>query len=204
MKFLTSLLFTSALGLATPVIRQTQPAQIISASVVGEGCPQGSFSTEISDDGQTISYGWDNYDVAVGPGADPNGREKTCDITLRINFPLGCTSARFSNTYHGFAQLDQGVTGTFSTQYNISPGQLVSGGNPPPATVSASGFGGAGNVYTKSDVAVGKINANAANQQVVTYIARTRMFVQGSNNTVFGTLSDDDYSFSITQQSRCW
>jgi len=205
MKSLATLLLTSTLALAGPLgTRQASPAEIISSSVSGNGCPQGTFTSSISIDGQTLTYGFDDYSVSVGQGAPPDSREKTCDVTIRIRFPQGCTNARISSTYHGFAQLEQGVTGTFASQYNLSPGQILSGGNPPPATVSSAGFGGAGNVYTKADSAAARVNVVNQSQNVVTYIARTRVFTQSANGVAFGSLSVDDATINISQQSRCW
>jgi len=210
MKSITNLLFFPILALASPLTlnlphqsRQTTPAQILSVTAAGPGCPAGSYSPELSADAKSINVGFDSYITAVGAGAGPEERERYCDLTFRIQFPLGCSTASLQSTYHGFAQLDAGVTGTFSSQYSISPGQVLTGGNPNPVTISSAGFGGAGNVYAKEDVAGVRVNAGSANQRVVSYTVRTRLRLQQGQSSQVGFFSDDDLTLAITAQGTC-
>ncbi|KAK3313966.1 hypothetical protein B0H66DRAFT_567489 [Apodospora peruviana] len=195
---------TTALALPSSQRAQTSNLAIIqSASFSGSGCPPNTYSIDLASDGQAITLGFDAYNTLVGPGSDPSDREKNCDLTLTLQYPIGCTAAKITSTYHGFAQLEQGVTGIFSSQYNISPGSISSGGSPPPATISRNGFGGAGNVYTKLDEARTKVNVRSANQRSVSFVVRSRVLLQANNGNVGGLLTEDDVSISIAQQSRC-
>ncbi|KAK3360644.1 hypothetical protein B0T25DRAFT_496618 [Lasiosphaeria hispida] len=203
MRYLSLLSLIPTLAIAGPTPRQatSQRALIISATSSGPGCPSGTITTDLTTDSQTITVGFDAYQVIVGPGAPQNEREKHCDVTVRLNFPVGCTAATIKTTYHGFAQLEGGVTGIFAPQYSLSPGQLT-GGNPPSAVISSAGFSN-GNVYTKEDITPARVNVASVNQQNVNLVLRTRLFLQASNQTVSGTLSSDDATISITQQARC-
>ncbi|KAK0639175.1 hypothetical protein B0T16DRAFT_497314 [Cercophora newfieldiana] len=205
MKFLTSLLLP-CLAAATPLItRQTppsEPAQLVSFSATGSGCPSGSFSTDITDDGTVITYGFSSYQVEVGLGAPSSQREKQCDITLRVQFPVGCTTAQFKSTYHGYIQLDSGVTGTFNSQYSLSPGSLT-GGSPPSVTVTSAQYGGAGNPFLKDDFAGARVVVNSANQRVVTFTLRNRILLQANSQSVSGFMDESDVTISILNQAVC-
>jgi hypothetical protein len=207
MKFLTYLSFLPALAVCAPAgeplsSRQAPQVQILSASLSGSGCPQGTTTTDISVDGAAITLGFDQYQTQVEPGVSGAEREKYCDIFLSVRYPLGCTSAMLSSTFHGFAQLQAGVSGTFPANYVLSPGSITSS-QPPPTVFNAASFGVPGGVYTRKDSVSVKENIANANQQVVSLAIRTRIVLQPMNQTVAGTLTLDDASFEITQLQRC-
>lgn len=200
MKFLSALLLP-ALALAAPaslITRQASQIQIASVTASGGGCPQGSFSTDISPDGTTITFGFDSYQTFVGP--QTSQRELDCNIFLSLRFPLGCTSAAISTTYHGFVQLDSGVTGSFPASYNLSPGFLTGS---TPATSFTSASWGAGGVYTKLDSVSAKATINSPNQQNVNFEIRNRAFLQAPNSVASGTLTVDDATITIAQIKKC-
>ena len=97
------------------------------------------------------------------------------------------------------------MTGTFASQYNISPGSLSGdGASPFPVTVSSAGFGGDGNVYTKVDEEINaRVNVRSQNQRSVQFIIRSRMFVQTSNGGAGGLLTQDDVTLAINSQWGC-
>ncbi|KAK1764281.1 hypothetical protein QBC33DRAFT_547672 [Phialemonium atrogriseum] len=200
MKFLSALLLP-ALALAAPTSldpRQAGQIQITSVTASGAGCPQGSFSTSISPDGTVITFGFDSYQTLVGP--QTNQREEDCNIFLGLRFPVGCSSASISTTYHGFAQIDSGVTGTLQASYNLSPGSLT--GSTPTTTFTSASWGGGG-VYTKQDTLTAKATINSPNQQNVNFEIRNRAILQASNSAVSGTLTVDDTTITITQIKKC-
>ncbi|KAK5653412.1 hypothetical protein OQA88_8897 [Cercophora sp. LCS_1] len=199
---LTSFLLP-ALAAASPVARQVAPAEIATLVASGPGCPSGSFEANIAPDGKSVTYGFNSYAVEIGPGASPSNREKYCDLTIGVRFPVGCSTATLRSTYHGFAQLGTGVTGTFQAQYNLSPGSLTSGANPAPAVISSAGFGGAGNVYTKVDSPVARVSVTNPNQRIVNFTVRSRIFLQSNNQSSQGLLTDDDLSVEIVGQGTC-
>ena len=205
MKFLFALL--PAAVLAGPIVRDEPTARITQVSLSGDGCPSGTTSSDISDDAQTLTLGFDAYATLVGPGARPgqDARERWCEVSLRVAFPRGCTTARVATTYHGYAQVDAGVTGSLATSYVLLPGTLDGkGANPPPALVSAAaGFGGEGGVYTKKDAVDARVDVRNASEQVVSLVVRTRLGLQAANGTVSGTLTQDDATIAISQLARC-
>lgn len=175
--------------------RQSAQIQITSFSAAGPGCPQGTISSSISDDGTTLTLGFDAYQTDVGPGVSDSPRELNCDIFATLRYPLGCTSASVRTTYHGFAELDEGVRGTFPAAYTLSPGEAT-GTSPLPATFS----GAPGFVYTKLDEVRVKENIRNQNQRDVSLAVRTRVFLQAANETVSGTLTVDDATIAVTGQ----
>jgi hypothetical protein len=189
-----------ALAAPAPEGRQSGGIRISSVSTSGSGCPQGSVSTSISDDGSVVTIGYDSYQTNVGPGVDSSQREKYCDIFLTLLYPLGCTSAVMASTYHGFAQLDSGVSGSFAAAYVLSPGSTST--NPPTTTFSSSQWS-AGGVYTKSDSVTTKNTVRTLNQRTAIFAARTRVTLIAVNSTVSGTLTDDDATIAITSQIKC-
>lgn len=202
MKSISTLLLLPVLALAAPTLdsRATPQIQVSSIVASGTGCPQGSFSADISDDGTVITFGFDSYQTQVGTGIGGSEREKNCDIFLGLRYPLGCTSAVISTTYHGFAQLENGVSGGFPAAYNMSPGSIS--GNPPETTFTSSEWANGG-VYTKQDTILASTNVNSPNQQNVNFELRTRIRLNAANSNLNGVLSGDDATIAITQVKQC-
>lgn len=202
MRSLFALLLLPSLSVSAPAIiaKQSSDIQITSVTTSGSGCPAGSVSSTISPDGSVITLGFDSYETLVGPGASSADREEDCEIFLNLFYPIGCTAATFNATYHGFAQLDSGVTGSLSADYILSPGST--GSEPPTAVISGSAFTDGG-VYEKDDTVTTETTINTTNQQNVSFVVRTRLSLQAMNATVSGTLTDDDATISIASQSSC-
>ena len=93
---------------------------IVSTSYSGNGCPQGTVSTSTSPDKTVITYGFDAFQTYIGPGTVPADRSKNCALHLNLQYPGGFQYAVVDATYHGWARLDAGVTGTFLTTYFFS------------------------------------------------------------------------------------
>jgi hypothetical protein len=201
MRLIKALLLLPALVLAAPSIfpRQSTPIQIASVTYSGTGCPAGSVSTETSPDGTVITLGFSSYQTLIGPGSLSEDREKHCELFFVLRYPIGCTSAVIAATYHGFAELESGVSGTFISTYSLSPGSTSS--NPPPTTFSSSQW--AGGVYTKPDLISTTASIQNFNQRNVSFVARTRILLQAPNPSVSGTLTGDDATVAITQQRSC-
>jgi len=204
MKFLSSFFVLPALALAGPLSRPRgsgQPARLLSVSTSGSGCPSGTVATETSPDGLVTTVGFDNYSTNIGPGVASENREKFCDLTVTVRFPLGCTAVSLATTYHGFAQLDSGVTASLTSSYTLSTGVLA-GGNPPTTVLSSTQFG-EGDVYTKQDPTSSTVIVRNANEQNVSFVARIRIFLVATNGTVAGLATADDATIAIARQSKC-
>jgi hypothetical protein len=69
---------------------------------------------------QVITYGFDQFQTYIGPGTAPSDRSKNCQLHLNLKYPGGFQYAVLDATYHGWARLDEGVTGSFITTYYFS------------------------------------------------------------------------------------
>ncbi|KAH9883987.1 hypothetical protein F4778DRAFT_577766 [Xylariomycetidae sp. FL2044] len=123
--------------------------QIVSASASGNGCPQGTVTTDISPDRTVITFGFDAFQVYTGPGTNIADRTKNCQLHLNLKYPGGFQFAVLESTYHGYAQLEKGVTGNFYSTYYFSQDAAAT------TTTQTSITGGdlweLGDVYTKQD-----------------------------------------------------
>lgn len=175
-----------------------QEIQIVSARFSGSGCPQGSVSTSISPDKTVITFGFDRFQVFIGPGTNILDRTKNCQLHLTLKYPSGFQFAVLDSTYHGYAQLEKGVTGNFYSTYYFSQDAAAT------TTTSTSIQGGGvweyGQVYTKNDKiptasyiwapcgAQGMLNIN------------NRISLTSTNASASGLITDDDATFAFTQQ----
>jgi len=197
-----SLLPTLAWATPVSIARQTSSAQIVGVSATGPGCGAGTFTTDLADDGQSITVGFDAYDTSVNPISSAN-REKFCDLTVTIRFPVACTALSLATTYHGFAQVDSGVTGRFSSFYSLSPGVLSGGGSPPTTLFTSAQYGGDGAVFTKQDLSSGTVSVRDANQSNVSFVVRSRVALIATTSANEGLAEVEDATIAITQQRRC-
>ncbi|OIW31411.1 hypothetical protein CONLIGDRAFT_653914 [Coniochaeta ligniaria NRRL 30616] len=172
--------------------------QITSASFSGNGCPQGTVSTSISPDKTVITFGFDGFQTYIGPGYNPTDKTKNCQLHLNLKYPGGFQFSVVDSTYHGYAQLDPGVTGTFYSTYYFS--QSASDTTTTQTSISGGGIWAGGQVYTKADTiptasyiyspcgANGILNIN------------NRIALTSTNSSAVGELTDDDATVAFTQQ----
>ncbi|KAI0436519.1 hypothetical protein F4803DRAFT_556937 [Xylaria telfairii] len=172
--------------------------QISSVSASGNGCPQGSVATELSPDRQVVTFGFDKFQTYIGPGTQVADRTKNCQLHLNLVYPGGFQFAVVESTYHGYAQLEKGVTGTFYSTYYFS--QSPADTTTTQTSISGGGIWEFGDVYTKQDQvptasviwspcgATGILNVN------------NRIALTSTNSTASGTISDDDATVALTQQ----
>ncbi|RYC57538.1 hypothetical protein CHU98_g8675 [Xylaria longipes] len=200
-------LFGAALVAANPLVLPVpgsgttpDPTTILitSVSASGNGCPQGSVATELSPDRQVVTFGFDAFQTYIGPGTSIADRTKNCQLHLNLKYPGGFQFAVVESTYHGYAQLEKGVTGTFYSTYYFSQSPADT------TTTTTSITGGTtwefGDVYTKQDQiptasiiwspcgATGILNVN------------NRIALTSTNSSASGTISDDDATVALTQQ----
>lgn len=149
-----------------------------------------------------------------------------CRVTLGLRYPGGYSFAVLEATYHGFAQLDPGVTAEFESGYsfvdqNDRPlrGEFRNGRDANGrrrlagegesvvlrSTLSASGGDAAswrqGRVYTKTDKVDASRIVRSPCGQNVRLVIRTRLrLTNGGNETAEGMLTGDDATFALTQQ----
>ncbi|KAK4199198.1 hypothetical protein QBC40DRAFT_176957 [Triangularia verruculosa] len=172
--------------------------QIEKAGFSGNGCPQGSVSTSISPDKTVVTFGFDRFQTYIGPGYDPTAKTKNCQLHLTLKYPSGFQFAVVESTYHGYAQLEKGVTGTFYSTYYFS--QDASATTTTQTSIAGGGIWETGQVYTKADRiptasyiyspcgANGILNVN------------NRIALTSSNRTAIGEITNDDATVAFTQQ----
>ncbi|XDG07353.1 hypothetical protein ABKA04_006968 [Annulohypoxylon sp. FPYF3050] len=171
---------------------------IVSASASGNGCPQGTVTTDLSPERTVITFGFDAFQVYTGPGTTPSDKSKNCQLHLNLKYPGGFQFAVVESTYHGYAQLEEGVTGTFYSTYYFS--QDAAATTTTRTSIDGGGLWLDGQVYTKQDQvptasiiwspcgATGILNVN------------NRIALTSSNTTASGQISDDDATVAFTQQ----
>ncbi|KAH9861442.1 hypothetical protein J1614_011188 [Plenodomus biglobosus] len=195
------------------------PSQItiLDTSYSGNGCPQGSVSTSSSPDktfhmidpwtwmfpkefgvNMVITYGFDQFQTYIGPGTVPADRSKNCQIHLNLQYPGGFQYAVVDATYHGFARLDEGVTGTFITTYYFSQ----DAGKTQTTRMSAVGSPALalGQVYTKQDAVetTATIWSPCGNTGILNINNRISLTSKAAHQA--GEMSNDDATVAFTQQ----
>ncbi|KAH7346280.1 hypothetical protein BKA65DRAFT_551201 [Rhexocercosporidium sp. MPI-PUGE-AT-0058] len=83
----------------------------------GNGCPQGAAGLSLSSDRKSFSVSFDKYQAYNGPGTSVRDKQPSCDLTVNLTHPADFQYSVSKTTYHGYAMLDQGVTGTMQAVY---------------------------------------------------------------------------------------
>lgn len=89
----------------------------VSVDAKGTGCPPGSWTTDVSSDGQVFSTNFSAYEVQV----EPTDRMATndCAVTIKMHTPQGISFTVTSLSYTGYGLLDPGLRGSFSARYGF-------------------------------------------------------------------------------------
>ncbi|PKS05898.1 hypothetical protein jhhlp_007729 [Lomentospora prolificans] len=183
--------------------------QIISVTTSGRGCPAGSVATVISSDRTVVTLGYDDFRAYIGP--NPRGRRRgsggrasreeessTCSIRLKLHYPGGHTVSVVETTFHGFAVLDPGVTGTFESRYGFGNGAQSS-----LVTSTIEGDGGTamdGEQYTATGSIPDDRRVYAPCGEEVDLVIQTSINLRSRNATGSGSLNDDDATIALKQQ----
>ncbi|CAK7204817.1 hypothetical protein SEUCBS139899_007579 [Sporothrix eucalyptigena] len=192
-------------GLLTPVSSSAaddapnpNDITVFSVAFSGSGCPQGSVSTTISPDGTVVTFGFDKFQTFIGPTYDLGDKTKNCQLHLNLKYPGGFQFAVLDSTYHGFAQLDPGVTGTFYSTYYFS--QDASATATTQTSITGGGAWAAGQVYTKNDQipTASVIYAPCGASGILN--VNNRIVLASSNKTATGQVTDDDATVAFTHQ----
>ncbi|OCL13405.1 hypothetical protein AOQ84DRAFT_359804 [Glonium stellatum] len=197
--FLPLLAVAGPLGLAPRQSSAPSPDQItiLDSSTSGNGCPQGSVSTIMSPDKTVVTFGFDSFQTYIGPNTKPSDHSKNCQIHLSLKYPGGFQYSVLDVTYHGYARLDPGVTGSFYSTYFFS--QAAENTESTRSDISGPNLVN-GQVYTKND----KVESTAIvwSPCGTTGILNinNRIALTANSTTAAGELSDDDATVSFTQQ----
>ncbi|KAF2395601.1 hypothetical protein EJ06DRAFT_517786 [Trichodelitschia bisporula] len=170
---------------------------IIDTQTSGTGCPQGSVSTIFSPDRTIVTFGFDSFVAFIGPTSNPPDETKNCQIHMSLKYPGGFQYSLMDATYHGFAQLDPGVTGHFASTYYFS--NNASNTAKTNATISGGDYVD-GAQYTKHDVVAAASVVWSPCGETGILNVNNRIWLTALNRNQRGSLSDDDATVSFTQQ----
>ena len=130
--------------------------------------------------------------------SSPTDRSKNCQLHLNLKYPGGFQYAVVDATYHGWARLDEGVTGSFITTYYFSQ----DAGKTQTTRMSAVGGGALlnGQVYTKQDsVETTATIWSPCGQNGILNI-NNRIALTNKKSDQAGEMSNDDATVAFTQQ----
>lgn len=160
---------------------------------------------------QVITLGFDNFQAYIGPGTSLKDHSKNCNLLITLKYPSGYSYGVVSSTYHGYAQLEPGVTGSFSSIYflssllssTFSTSTSILGGS------GGSGGGGGnyndGDVYTQtSTISTSKLVLSPCGllglgTNAALNVANT-ISLGSSNASASGQMTNDDATFGTTQK----
>jgi hypothetical protein len=94
--------------------------QIKGVTYGGTGCPQGTVSSQFSDDRTTMTLIFDSYIASIGPSIAVTEQRKNCQLNVHLTYPGGFQYSVLSADYRGYAAIQKGVTGTLKSTYYFS------------------------------------------------------------------------------------
>ena len=122
------------------IARQASPVLITSVTHQGTGCPSGWLAYDNDPDRRSTAITYESFEVSIGDNLGPPA-QASCDVTIGLRYPSGCTSATFDITFRGFIGLvENGVRGTATAQFSLSSGTVSpSKGDSIPFSTSSKG-----------------------------------------------------------------
>jgi hypothetical protein len=125
MKWLLALIPLAAAAPALPTVElgDAPPAgsvKIRSVGYGGTGCPQGTMSSQISNDRTVVTLIFDAYIASIGPGISVTESRKNCQLNIDLDYPGGFQYSILSADYRGYSAIQKGVTGTLKSTYYFS------------------------------------------------------------------------------------
>ncbi len=83
----------------------------------GSGCPQGSASAILTNDGKALSILFDDFIVEAGGDTGKRVARKTCNIAIPVHVPQGFSISIIEVDYRGYNSLPRGARATFTAEY---------------------------------------------------------------------------------------
>ena len=134
MKAMKSLIVLAAMVLATAAEAQVSLGQ---PAYGGTGCPAGSASATLTDDGSVLSILFDQFVVEAGNTTGRRIDRKNCSLRIPVNVASGYQVALLAFDYRGFVAVPWGGQAVFDASYAYI-------GQPTPVRFSKT-FNGAAN-----------------------------------------------------------
>ncbi|MFI0482544.1 DUF4360 domain-containing protein [Actinomadura sp. 9N215] len=85
----------------------------------GSGCLRGTAAAALSETSEAFKVTYAKYLAQAGGVFEPTDALKNCQITLRVNVPLGFSFAISSAEYRGYASLPSGASATLRASYHF-------------------------------------------------------------------------------------
>ncbi|SPO01889.1 uncharacterized protein DNG_04562 [Cephalotrichum gorgonifer] len=211
------------MGQRAPAPDDIPQITINTASTSGSGCPGDSVAVTISPDRTVVTLGFSNLGLAIGEGVPDADAQKTCDIILNIHYPAGYSYAVLETTYHGFAIMDEGVSGNIETEYAFAGEEdeggggllgglfdLVDGLLSPVAgllsvvtrvVIPAAGNFRDGDVFTVTDeIPIENVVGSPCEARNTDLLIRITASLESSVANAGGSFIMDDGTFALTQE----
>jgi hypothetical protein len=119
-------------------------------------------------------------------------------VTNEEKYPGGFQFSVLESTYHGYAQLEKGVTGTFYSTYYFS--QDAAATTTTQTSITGGGIWEQGQVYTKSDkIPTASYIYSPCGANGILNI-NNRIALTSTNSSASGSITDDDATVAFTQQ----
>lgn len=83
----------------------------------GTGCPAGSASASVTDDGKSVSILFDEYLAQAGGDTGRSLDRKTCNLAIPVHVPNGYSVSILKVDYRGFNSLPRGAKSQFRAEY---------------------------------------------------------------------------------------
>lgn len=118
---------TEALG-TTINVPNPNGAYFAKVTANGSGCPAGTWDAAISDDGQTFTLRFSQYETTIDRGQAIS--IKDCQLAIKLHSPQGLSYAVSSFYYSGYAFLDtNGMSAAQTAKYYFQGNPIASADN---------------------------------------------------------------------------
>ncbi len=114
--FMKKILLTVGLVMGSSAFAQVG-VQLGTPAFGGNGCPAGTASASISNDGKAVSILFDQYVVEAGRPTNRRLDRKSCNVSVPVHVPNGYSVAVFKVDYRGFNALPRGASSQFNVEY---------------------------------------------------------------------------------------
>jgi len=179
--------------------RQASPILITNVTHQGRGCPEGWMAHDNDPDRRSTVITYEAFQVSIGDNLGPPA-SMSCDVTIGLRFPSGCTMATYDITFRGFGLVDSGVTGSATAQFSISSG-TVSPSTGDPISFSPSILRGDNVNWIKAYNVASTTRLQGARELNLT--VRNGMSLSTSNRNSKGNIQAEFLLFHVKSQSGC-
>jgi hypothetical protein len=167
----------------------------------GTGCPAGSASATLTDDGSVLSILFDQFVAESGGVTGRRIDRKACNMRIPVNVGQGYQVALLAFDYRGYAAIPWGGQGVFDASYSYI-------GQKYPVRFSKSFGGGTQSNYTlKNELISTTVTWSPCGRQVMLEVgAAVRSIANSSNQQTMLTVDSLDVTAGLlykVQWRRC-